>query len=156
MKNPRSHTLRPGGVGEVGGTRMLRGLMLCMKNIFSFFLMFSKYLWRYSCIMKSTGSVVTYLVFEFLIPPCYIYSYTCAIVHSAHCVWKFTVIFPWILRGLTVLLGVPAKYNYEAPRGEGGERLSRGLSGAPGRGISEPSPLPPPRPLLFPRGPPTL
>jgi len=27
--------------------------------------MFSKYLWRYSCIMKSTGSVVTHLIFEF-------------------------------------------------------------------------------------------
>ena len=31
-----------------------------------------------SCIMKSTGSVVTYLIFEFLIPACYTYTYTCS------------------------------------------------------------------------------
>ena len=37
-----------------GGSRMLRGLMLRIKNFSSFFLMFSKYLWRYLCIMKST------------------------------------------------------------------------------------------------------
>jgi len=37
-----------------GASRMLRGLMLRMKNIFLVFLMFSKYLWRYSCIMRST------------------------------------------------------------------------------------------------------
>ena len=35
--------------------------------------------------------------------------------------------------GLTVLLGVPAKYNYEAQKGGGG---GRGLSGAPGEGAS--------------------
>jgi len=47
-KDPR--TPRPAG----GGSRMLRGLMLRMKNFCVGFLMFSKYLWRYSCIMKST------------------------------------------------------------------------------------------------------
>ena len=42
--------------------------------------------------MKSTGSVVTYLIFEFLIPACYTYTHSrirvrvhCAIVHSAAC-----------------------------------------------------------------------
>ena len=34
--------------------------------------------------MKSIGSVVTYLIFEFLIPASYTYTYTCG-VHSAHC-----------------------------------------------------------------------
>jgi len=35
--------------------------------------------------------------------------------------------------GLTVLLGAPAIYNYEAPEG-GWRGLFRGLSGAPGEG----------------------
>jgi len=49
---------RAGGRSE-GASRMIRGLMLRMKRIL-FFLLFSKYLRRYSCIMKSTGSVVNY------------------------------------------------------------------------------------------------
>jgi len=57
-KNPRTLP------GREGGWRMLRGLMLRME-FFSSFLMFYKHLWRYSCIMKSTGSVVIYLIFEF-------------------------------------------------------------------------------------------
>jgi len=71
--------------------------------------------------MKSTGSVVTYLIFEFLIPACY--------------VWKYTVIFSWILNiEPHSCIGAPAKYNYEVPGGGWG--LSRGLSvsGAPGEG----------------------
>ena len=44
-----------------GASRMLRGLMLRMKNVSSF-LLFVKYLWRYLCIMKfrPTGSVINY------------------------------------------------------------------------------------------------
>ena len=53
------------------------------ENFFLFF-MFSKYLCRYSCIMKSTSSVVTYLIFKFLIPAYVIF--TRIRVHSAHCV----------------------------------------------------------------------
>jgi len=36
--------------GQGWGTQVYSGLMLCMKNIFYFSLMFSKYLWGYSCI----------------------------------------------------------------------------------------------------------
>jgi len=56
---PESEEVPPPARGMgVGGSRvtMLRGLMLRM--IFSSFLMFSKFLYKYSCIMKSTGSVL--------------------------------------------------------------------------------------------------
>ena len=39
--------------------------------------------------------------------------------------------------GLTVLLGAPAIYNYEAPEGGGGGACL-GASGAPGRGLQRP------------------
>ena len=57
-RTPR--TPRPGG-----GPRVAQGPHVTYGKIFFSFLMFSKYLWRYSCIMKSTSSVVTYLIFEF-------------------------------------------------------------------------------------------
>jgi len=57
-----------GDYEPVEGSRML-GASCYVWNFFPVtFLIFSKYLWRYSCIMKSTGSVVTYLIFEFFIP----------------------------------------------------------------------------------------
>ena len=60
-------------------------------DFFSSFLMFSKFLWRYSCTMKSTGSVVTYLIFEFLITTCYTYiRVQYCIVHS---VYKNSLLF---------------------------------------------------------------
>jgi len=57
-----------------GGLTYAQGPHVTYENNFLVFLMFSKYLWRYSCIMKSTSSVVTYLVFEFLIPACFTYT----------------------------------------------------------------------------------
>jgi len=42
-----------------------RGSLIMLRMKIIWFLMSSKYLWRYSCIMKSTGSVVTYLICEF-------------------------------------------------------------------------------------------
>ena len=88
--------------------------------------MFSKYLWRYSCIMKSTGIallLIWYLNFSFqhviLTRRLYV-----SIVRT--CVWKCTVIFFLnILRGLTVVLGALAKYNYEAPGGGASTLLRR-------------------------------
>jgi len=118
-----------------GGSHMLRGPMLRMKKNFLVFLMFSKYLWRYSCIMKSTDSVVTYLIFEFLIPACYsLLTRIC--VHSAHCVWKCTVIFSWILNmGPHSCIAVARQIQLWGP--------PRGGSWGPGEGASL-------------RGPPTL
>jgi len=78
--------------------------------------------------MKSTGSIVTYLILEFFIPACYNYTYSVCIVHT---VYENALLFSWILRGL-IESGAPAKYNYEAlPRGGG----SLGASGARGSGL---------------------
>ena len=127
-RTPR--TPRPGG-----GPRVCQGphVTLHMK-FFSSFLMFLKYLWRYSCKMKSTGSVLTYLIFEFLIPACYTYTLAPIRVHSAHTVYENALLFflEYQTWGLTVLLGAPAKYQLWGPGGGW-----RGLSGATGRGLSE-------------------
>ena len=111
-----------------GGSHMLRGLMLRI-YFFLVFLMFSKYLWRYSCIMKSTGSAVTYLIFEFSFQHVWL---TCIRVHSAsaYTMWKCTVIFSCILNTgpHNCIVGGGGKYNSEAP-GRGPERSPGG--GAP-------------------------
>jgi len=77
-------------VPPVGGLTYAQGPHVT-NEFFCRFLMFSKYLWRYSCIMRSIDrprpGVVTYLTFEFLILACSTYT------HSAHCVWKCTVNF---------------------------------------------------------------
>ena len=41
--------------------------------------------------MKSTGSVITYLIFEFLIPACYTYTYM--IVCIVHTVYENALLF---------------------------------------------------------------
>jgi len=41
--------------------------------------------------MKSTGSVVTYLIFELSFPACFIYMYTR--VHSAYTVYENALLF---------------------------------------------------------------
>ena len=43
--------------------------------------------------MKSTGSVVTYLVFEFLIPACYTYTYRPLYVCIVHTVYENALLF---------------------------------------------------------------
>ena len=82
--------------------------------------------------MKSKGSVVTYLIFEFLIPACYrpTYTYTCAV----HTVYENSLLFSleYQTRGVTVVLGSPAKYNNEAPGGGGVVGMGGGLSEARG------------------------
>ena len=75
-----------------GRSRMLRGLMLRMKIFFYFFNVFKIFVK-----FVHNDSVVTYLIFEFLIPACYTYTHVYIHVHSAHCVWKCTVIFSGIL-----------------------------------------------------------
>jgi len=61
--------------GRGGGGSRMSGASCCVTyEFFSSFLMFSKHLWRYTCKMNSTSSVVTYLIFEFLIPACYTYT----------------------------------------------------------------------------------
>ena len=100
---------------RLGGSRMLRGLMVRMKKIFLAFSMFSKYLSRYSCIMKFNGTVVTYLIFEFLIPACYFHVYMC-IVHTVY--EKCTVIFSWILNmGPHSCIGVARQIQLWGPLG---------------------------------------
>jgi len=54
-------------------------------------------LWRYSCITKFTRSIVTYLIFEFLIPACYTYTYMCAyctLCMKMHCNFLLNITGP--------------------------------------------------------------
>ena len=80
--------------GEGGGAHVYSGASCYVWEFFSSFLMFSKYLWRFSCIMKSTGSVVTHLIFEFSFQRVLL---TRIHVQWFYCVWKCTAIFSWKL-----------------------------------------------------------
>ena len=97
--------------------------------------MFSKYLWRYSCMMKSTARCYLFNIWIFRSNMLYLHV---SRVHSAHCVWKCTVIFSWILNmGPHSSIGGARQIQQWGPEG-GGRGACLGASLGPrGRGLSE-------------------